>query len=54
LVVIGEAFSDATTGLLFYLCYDQLYRRVANKDKFKVKLLVLVVALVFIATRLKQ
>jgi hypothetical protein len=26
----------------------------ANKDKFRVKLLVLVVALVFIATRLKQ
>jgi hypothetical protein len=30
LVVIGEAFSDATTGCP-YLCYDQLYRRVERQ-----------------------
>jgi hypothetical protein len=51
LVVIGEAFSDA----LVPICYDNSIEELnANKDKFKEKLLVLVVALVFIATRLKQ
>jgi glycine betaine/proline transport system substrate-binding protein len=34
LVVIGEAFSDATSGCS-YLCYDQLIELNANKDKFK-------------------
>jgi glycine betaine/proline transport system substrate-binding protein len=56
LVVIGEAFSDATTGLVVptYVTINSIEELNANKDKFKVKLLVLVVALVFIATRLKQ
>jgi glycine betaine/proline transport system substrate-binding protein len=56
LVVIGEAFSDATTGLVVptYVTINSIEELNANKDKFRVKLLVLVVALVFIATRLKQ
>jgi glycine betaine/proline transport system substrate-binding protein len=47
LVVIGEAFSDATTGLVVptYVTINSEELN-ANKDKFKVKLLVLVVALV--------
>jgi glycine betaine/proline transport system substrate-binding protein len=55
LVVIGEAFSDATTGLVVpTYVINSIEELNANKDKFRVKLLVLVVALVFIATRLKQ
>jgi glycine betaine/proline transport system substrate-binding protein len=53
LVVIGEAFSDATTGLPTYVTINSIEELNANKDKFKVKLLVLVVRC-FIATRLKQ
>jgi glycine betaine/proline transport system substrate-binding protein len=46
-VVIGEAFSDATTGLVVptYVTINSIEELNANKDKFK-KLLVLVVALV--------
>jgi glycine betaine/proline transport system substrate-binding protein len=42
LVVIGEAFSDATTGLVVptYVTINSIEELNANKDKFKVKLLV--------------
>jgi glycine betaine/proline transport system substrate-binding protein len=47
LVVIGEAFSDATTGLVVpYVTINSIEELNANKDKFRVKLLVLVAALV--------
>jgi glycine betaine/proline transport system substrate-binding protein len=40
--VIGEAFSDATTGLVVptYVTINSIEELNANKDKFKVKLLV--------------
>jgi glycine betaine/proline transport system substrate-binding protein len=52
LVVIGEAFSDATTGLVVPTYTINSIEELNAKDKFKVKLVVVV--LVFIATRLKQ
>jgi glycine betaine/proline transport system substrate-binding protein len=54
LVVIGEAFSDATTGLVVptYVTINSIEN--ANKDKFKGEIIGIGGGAGLIATRLKQ
>jgi glycine betaine/proline transport system substrate-binding protein len=56
LVVLGEAFSEGTTGLVVpaYVTINSIEELNANKDKFKGEIIGIGGGAVFMLTRLKQ